>query len=657
MPFKQDVQGPNQEEIFDTRKYIVELLGKQKPEYGFRNLGQGLVGGLFNAIGGIFGNSDLGGELFGRKEQDMSPMLLEALLKQSAMKEDIALRREELQTEKALRKETMDLQKELTRMQITAENDRQKTEVDLRKTELKERFKHDESMQSLDTKSKSELAELQAKLELGRISMISNAELENALRLADQANGHAVRQVLMTHGLKVKEVAQAHGYNMQALDAQLKAAATEGTANRTTQEKLTGMEIDSRKAEAQDRFKHEEKMQALDTKAKASLVTLQSKLESDKVKEISNMEFENALKLAEQANGHEARKIFLTHGLKLREFAAEHGYDMQKLNAQISAAKVEGEAERKTKENIADKEASSRVEATKVDAQSRVEATKIDAAGRTEAAKIETDNRMKVAEAEATKEATEQSTKTAKATLDIRGRLVAALDSMTTLSDELGDYGTQYLNGPGIGLRELVTSDTRTAIMGKDVSFSEDTIEQMKNYLSNRAAILADTHSGDKERTMEALMQEITTGSQMLKDTSFKARASQIPGGDPTIDSETYGILDAAMSKQRATFESLVPEVIDDIMTKFDWHQNTHRAISLLSSGNSAIKINSPQLKTLINNKPSMLDTQDKWQKWMADLQTGIQNESQFINTGDYMDRSSGPAKRDALTRAIELLR
>jgi hypothetical protein len=543
MPFKQDIQGPNQEEIFDMRKYISELLTKKKPEYEFGSIGKGLVGGLFNAIGGVFGNSDLGGELFGRKDQDMTPVLIEALIKQSGMKEEIDLRKQELAADKEIRKQTMELQRELTRLQIGADNDRQQAEIKSRADILKEQFKHDQTMQSLNAKERSDFAMLQSKLELGQAKTISKIEFENAIKLAEQANGHAMRQLLTAQSGRLQEIAQAHGYDMEKLNMQIKAAEKEGEATRKSNEKISDNETKNRAAIAD--------------------------------KELAN------------------RKA------------------------------------------IADAENKTRIDATK----------------------LEVGDREKTAESKAAAESKEQDTKNARAVMDMRGNVVAALDGMTELQDQLGEFGTQYLNGAGIGLRELVTSDTRTAIMGKDVSFNEDTNNAMKEYMVSRIASLSDTHDGNQDKVYEAITNEVKNGSESLKSAAHKVRAAVAPGGDPNINAETYAILDAAISKQRATFENMIPDLVEDVSTKYKWMQNTNRAMAIIGSGSPAIDIKTPQLKDTLTKRPSFSDSQDKWKTWMGELEATMHNEVNNTMTGSGLEGDIGQRKVDSLMRAIELLK
>lgn len=229
----QEVQGPPTQEQFDLRKYVADMLidnrqDKQKVVFG--SVGKGILGGLFNAAGGIvsglagvmsmddpLGTKGIGDKLFGTPVPDISSIeLAKLLMQESGLKDELALKKQELLDRTEQNKAMMKLQTDMQAAEQKHEMAMSKAQMDQRATLLNEQFKHDESMSKLDSSQRLSMATTMAAIELQNTSALTKQQFEDTLKLLEKGNSFTAWEKMKDRAADFIKLAKQHGHEERA---------------------------------------------------------------------------------------------------------------------------------------------------------------------------------------------------------------------------------------------------------------------------------------------------------------------------------------------------------------------------------------------------------------------------------------------------------
>ncbi len=168
---------------------ITQELGKS-PVYEFNSIGKGLIGGLFNLAGGLFGNDDLGGELFGKK-QDNTVSLANLVLQAAGLQQEAEMRKEDRAFQRDMMREMQKYKLDEMKSQHKFEQDQMKLafELDTVKTMQDQNFQ--ERMRGLSHKQQLDVAKVQNAYETGRMHLLSDLEIKRSFSDATITNALA----------------------------------------------------------------------------------------------------------------------------------------------------------------------------------------------------------------------------------------------------------------------------------------------------------------------------------------------------------------------------------------------------------------------------------------------------------------------------------
>ena len=540
MPFDQiGPSAPTQEET-SLNAYIAKLIsaGQQKPaEYEFGgSIGRGIIGGLFNAVGGIFGNSDLGGQLFGHKLSDKTDTIVEALVKAAGLKEEAEARKETMAFQEHLMKTQMEYETQRAKDEHQHQQNQLMIQVNANADILQKQFAQDDKMAGLSQDQRMELAKFTSKLELDAQNTIKESEFKRMMQMARTQQGWKVLDAMRDHSQKLDELAKSFGFSKDL-----------------------------------------------------ELIKQNAETERDKIK--------------------------------------------------TQAATTMAEKDNQTKENIADKEAQSRREVAGIGAAAEVKSAEVRAAGDVQATGIQAEAKKTADAAKAEADATEAAQKQTEKTLDIMGQLKATVDDMTGQMDKADIYGSAFLNDRAIGIRNLITNQTRASISSDAVSFTPETIKDFKKYIASRMGASLD-NGEPVEMAVDKMLKEINNGAEAVKTALSKSRQSDIPGGKPEVANNIYGMIDGAVSKQRDVMESLLPEITPDLALKRDLKEKINRANTAISGASRIFGESDMKGKTI---DLSYSDDINMWSKKYQEAMENVRNL--LFNVSSRGGRMSGDIK------------
>lgn len=254
---QQNVQNPAQfpttgdpfMDMLDSNPLLENVLAKaledaQEPDYDYRGILGGLLGGAFNLVGSLWGNDELGGQLFGRRtDQGELAKLAEVLTAATGQQEQLALERQRLALDKKLGQEQLKLYKQ----EVQAQTDRLRMSQEFAAKQAKEQFKQQKWFKEFDRDTQTLMSELAAGNQLN----LTKAQAEHAMeqlvydsrfrtKLAELGHEHRLEEAITQSGLNIDELKARFESEREILLYDWRWKVAEAALDRQMQEKLQG---------------------------------------------------------------------------------------------------------------------------------------------------------------------------------------------------------------------------------------------------------------------------------------------------------------------------------------------------------------------------------------------------------------------------------
>lgn len=223
---------PVSQEMQDLGGVLADVLTQQltaAPQYQFGSIGKGLLGGLFNLVGGVFGNDDLGGELFGSRSDRVNPSdIANTLVQMAGLKEERAARKEKLALDRELFDRTLKHQTEMNAMEHKQSMELEQKRIDARASELEKQYGYSRS-----------LARAHAAAEMDKLDALQKHDLVMLNRQLQGQGNLAAQAFWREHAGKLQELGVKYNLDMKLVESQQDAQAAEGAANRQSAERIS----------------------------------------------------------------------------------------------------------------------------------------------------------------------------------------------------------------------------------------------------------------------------------------------------------------------------------------------------------------------------------------------------------------------------------